>query len=221
PPSLLAQDSLRALRAWSKVDPEQKPAPHRQRCMNPFHLFRSQFGMRLIQLHPWDIHVPDHLLMMGLGTLGRPPLKAIHGLEVDVTDIRGAFVTDAPPLTLQKPFHGRFRQLAPRHQGALPLGELPVAEGTAQPFDVLGRACPGAMRDVPGTGAIEPCTLWIRTREASITLLGWRRQCHVGPPLAENGPKDTERTPVFPRYSSPGLSDFVCSALSLKKCPKY
>src|SRR5919204_3299188 len=163
--------------------------------------------MRLVQLHTGHVDVPDHLLVMGLSTLSRHPLKAIHGLEVDATDVRGAFVTDTPPLTLQELLHGRFWQLAPRHQGALPLGKLPVAEGAPQPFDTLGRACPGAMGDVAYAGAIEPGTLWIRTRESGILLRRWRRRCHVGPPLAENGPEDTEHTPVFPRYYSPGLPE--------------
>jgi hypothetical protein len=64
--------------------------------MEPFHLFRAQYGMRLIPLHAWDLHVSDHLLVPG--PLGRYPLKALHGLEVEATDSGGAFVTDAPPL---------------------------------------------------------------------------------------------------------------------------
>src|SRR4051812_37974227 len=54
-------------------------------------------------------------------------------------------------------------------------------------------------------GAIELGTMWIRARESSISLLRWRRQYHSGPPVAGNEPKDTEQTPVVPRYCSPGL----------------
>ena len=61
------------------------------------------------------------------------------------------------------------------------------------------------MRDVAFAGTIEPDTLWIRAREASISLLRWRRQCHNGPPVVRNGLKDTGLTPVSPRYYSPGL----------------
>jgi hypothetical protein len=117
--------------------------------MDPFHLFRPQFGMHLIPLHTWYVHVLDHLLVMGLGTLRRHTLKARHGLEIDATDVRGAFVTDTPPLTLQEPLHGVFGQLRPGHQGPFTFRELPPAGGAAQPFDVLVLACPGAMRDIP------------------------------------------------------------------------
>jgi hypothetical protein len=48
-------------------------------------------------------------------------------------------------------------------------------------------------------------SMWIRTRESGISLLRWRRLCHGGPPVARNGPKDTDLTPAFPRYYSPGL----------------
>ena len=142
------------LSSRSTVDPEEKPTPHGSRCMDPFPLARAQFGMRLIQWYAGDVHVPDHLVVMGLSTLGRHPLQAIHGLEIDATDVRGTFVTDTPPLTLQALLPGRFWQLAPRHPGALPLGKLPVADGALHTFDMLGRACPGAMGDVPIPGRL-------------------------------------------------------------------
>jgi hypothetical protein len=161
--------------------------------------------MRLIHLHARDVHLLHSLLMMGVCAVGRHTLEAVDGLEIDGTNIRGPLVTDTPPLTFQQLYHGRFWQLAPRHQGAFPLGELPVAQGAAQPFDVPGLAGPSTMPNIACAGAIELCTVWIRARESSISLLRWRRPYHCGPPVAGNGPKDTEPTPVVPRYYSPGL----------------
>jgi hypothetical protein len=163
--------------------------------------------MRLIHLHARDIHLLHGLLMMGLRAVGRDTLEAVDCLEIHGTNVCRPLITDTPPLTLQQLFHSRFWQLAPRHQGALPLGELPVAQGAAQPFDVPGLAGPGAMRDMACAGAIELGTVWIRARESGISLWRWRRQYHSGPPVAGNEPKDTEQTPVVPRYCSPGLPD--------------
>jgi hypothetical protein len=59
------------------------------------------------------------------------------------------------------------------------------------------------MRDVACAGTIELGTLWIRTRESDISLLRWRRQGHNSPPMARNGRKDIDSTPVVPRYYSP------------------
>src|SRR5262245_37694610 len=177
--------------------------------MHPFHLFGAQFGMRLIQLHAGHVHVPDHLLVMGLGPLGGHTLEAIHGLEIDRTYIGSARIADAPPLTFHQLHDRLFGELAAGHEGALPFRELPVACRTAQPFDVLVRPCPRPMRDVAFAGAIELRTVWIRARESSISLLNWRRQCHSGPPWVGNGPKDTRLTPVALRYYSPGLPNWV------------
>ena len=66
-------------------------------------------------------------------------------------------------------------------------------------------ARPRAMDNIACAGAVEPYTLWMRTRESCIALLRWRRQYHSGPPLAGNGPQDTDLTPVSPCYYSPGL----------------
>jgi hypothetical protein len=129
----------------------------------------------------------------------------MDGLEIHGTDIRRALITDAPALTFQALFHGRFREFAPGHQGPLSFRELSVTSRAAQPFDVFVGACPRSMHDVACSGAIEACTLWIRARESGISLLRWRRLCHSGPPVARYGPKDTDLTPVFPRYYSPGL----------------
>src|SRR5262249_51362011 len=123
--------------------------------------------------------------------------------------VRRALITDAPALALQKLFHGRFGEFAPGHQGALPFGELPITSCAAQPFDVFVGACPRSMHDVACAGVVESCTRWMRTRESGISLLHWRRLGHGGPPVARNGPKDTDVTPVFPRYYSPGLPRFV------------
>src|SRR5262245_22315036 len=67
------------------------------------------------------------------------------------------------------------------------------------------RACPRPMHNVLCAGTIEARALWIRTRESGISLRRWRRLCHGGPPVVRNGPKDTDLTPVAPRYCSPGL----------------
>src|SRR2546423_9639513 len=147
--------------------------------------------MGFIQLHAGHVHVPAYLLVMGLSALGCHTLEAILGLEIDRTDIGGAFVTDAPPLTLQQPLPGVFRQFAAGHQGPLPFGELPVACRAAPPLDVCVRACPRPMGDVAFAKPIALRTLWIRARESGISLLGWCRLCHGGPPVARNGPKDT------------------------------
>src|SRR5262245_48759032 len=71
------------------------------------------------------------------------------------------------------------------------------------------RACPRPMHNVLCAGTIEARALWIRTRESGISLRRWRRLCHGGPPVVRNGPKDTDLTPVAPRYCSPGLPLFV------------
>src|SRR5262249_11366580 len=222
---LRASDDLReqrgccALGTRAKVDPEEKPAPHRQGRMYPFHLFGTEFGMRLIQLHALHLHVLHPLAMVRLGPLCSHVLKAMDSLEIHGTDVRRALITDAPALAFQKLFHGRFGEFAPGHQGALPFGELPITSCTAQPVDVFVCACPRSMHDVAFAGVVESCTLWIRTRESGISLLHWRRLYHGGPPVARNGPKDTDVTPVFPRYYSPGLPYFDGARILYILCP--
>jgi hypothetical protein len=197
------------LRAWAKVDPEQKPTSHGQCRMHPFYLLGTEFRMGLIQLYALHLYVLHALSMVRLGSLGSQGLKAMDGLEIHGTNIRCALITDAPALTLQEPFYGRFGELAAGHQGPRPLRELLGANGTAQPFDMLMLARPRAMDNVACAGAVEPHTLWIRTRESCIALLRWRRQYHNGPPVAGNGPQDTDSTPVVPCYYSPGLPFIV------------
>src|SRR5215475_8609030 len=75
------------------------------------------------------------------------------------------------------------------------------------------RACPRPMHNVLCAGTIEARALWIRTRESGISLRRWRRLCHGGPPVVRNGPKDTDLTPVAPRYCSPGLPVIVSTDL--------
>src|SRR5215216_5404685 len=70
------------------------------------------------------------------------------------------------------------------------------------------------MRDIAFAGTIKLPTLWIRARESGIRILHWRRLCHRGPPMVRNGPKDTEVTPVVPRYYSPGLPHLHKSHIS-------
>src|SRR5713101_8405031 len=124
--------------------------------------------MRFIQLDGGHVHLVYNLAMMGLSALGRDVLKAMHRFEIHGTNVGGPFITDAPPLTFHQPYDRVFGELAAGHQGTLPFRELPVACRTAQPFDVLVRPGPRPMRDVAFAGPIEPSTLWIRAREASI-----------------------------------------------------
>src|SRR5262245_36681459 len=176
--------------------------------MDPRYLVWTEFRMGFIQLHPGHVHPTHNLAMVGLGTLGCNLLQALHGVEIYRTNVRSALITDAPPLTFHQLYDGIFGKLAAGHEGALPFRELPVACHTAQPFDVLARPGPRPMRDVASARTIQLRTSCIRAREASISRLDWRRQCHSGPPLRRIGPKDIDSTPVFPRYYSPGLPRF-------------
>jgi hypothetical protein len=83
--------------------------------MHPLDLFGPEFRMGLIQLHPLHIHVLHTLLMVLHSSLGRHPLKAMHSLEIDGTDVSGSRITDTPALTFQKSFHSGLRELAPSH----------------------------------------------------------------------------------------------------------
>jgi hypothetical protein len=157
------QHGRHLLCAWADVDPQQKPAAHGQRGMDPRHLAWTQFRMGFIPLHPWDVYRTDHLTMVGLSTLRSDVLKAMHRLEINRTNVGGALITDAPPLTFRQAYDRVFGELTAGHQRAFPFGELPVAYGAAQPFDVFVHACPRPMRDVAFTGLIEPRTLWIWT----------------------------------------------------------
>src|SRR5262245_15568674 len=212
--SLCASDDLcdqhrgRVLGTGAEVDPQQEPTPHGQRGMHPFHLFGTQFGMRLIQLHPLHLQVLHALPVVRFRALGCHPLEAMDGLEIHRTNVGGPLIADAPSLTFHQPYDGVFRELAAGHQSALAFRELPATSRTAQPFDMLVRPGPRPMRDVAFAKTIEPGTLWIWARESGIALLRWRRQCHNGPPVARNGLKDTELAPVSPRYYSPGLPFF-------------
>jgi hypothetical protein len=92
--------------------------------------------------------------MMRLGPLRSHVLKAIDGLEIHVTDVSRACITDAPSLTLQELCHGRFGELAAGHQGPFPLGELPGANGAAQPLDMFVFARPRLMHKLPSPGRL-------------------------------------------------------------------
>jgi hypothetical protein len=206
--NLRSQRGGHRLRARADVDPQQQPAAHSQGGMDPRHLAWTQLRMGLSPWPPWDVYRPDHLAMVGLSALRSDVLQAMHRLEIDRTNVGGARLTDAPALTLRESYDRGFGELTAGPQRAFPFGALPVACGAAQPFEVLVRACPRPMRAVAFAGPIEPRTLWMWTRESSLSLLRWRRLCHGGPPVARNGPKDTDMTPVFARYSSPGLPIF-------------
>jgi len=126
--------------------------------------------MRRIHLHARDIDVLHGLLLMGVGTVGRHTLAAVDGLALDGTHVCRPFSTATPPLPWQQLCHRRFWPLAPRPQGAVPLGALPVAQGAAHPFDVPGLAGPGAMRKSACAGAIALGTGWMRARASRISL---------------------------------------------------
>jgi hypothetical protein len=128
--------------------------------MHPCHLSGTEFGRRFIQLHALHLYVVHTLPMVRLGPLGSHPLEAMDRLEVHGSDGRRARITDAPALTFQELFHGRFRKLAAGHQSAFPCRKLPAACHTAQPCDVLVRPWPRPRRDVAFTRTIEPYTLW-------------------------------------------------------------
>src|SRR4029453_10491731 len=79
------QRGCRLLSPRSKVDPQEEPTAHGQCRMHPFHLFGTQFGMCLIQLHTQHLHVLHALLMVLHGPLSCHPLKAMHSLEIHGT----------------------------------------------------------------------------------------------------------------------------------------
>jgi hypothetical protein len=110
--------------------------------------------MRLVPRHTGHVDVPDHLLVMGLGTLGRHPLEAIYGLEIDGTEVGGPCVTDAPALALAQPLHGVCGPLAAGHQRPFALRALVSTRGAAQPFDGRVFARPGTMHDRVDVGAM-------------------------------------------------------------------
>jgi hypothetical protein len=167
--------------------------------MYPFDVLWTKLRMGLIQLHARHLDLTGDLPMVNLGAVGSHALKPMDGLERHATDIGGPLVTDAPPLTLEQPFDRLFWQLTPGHQGPCPLGELLVAHRASQPFDMLVLACPRSMGDVAFTGAIKQRTFWSGARKRRIPFLRWRRRYHVGPPLAGNGLKDIDLTPVLLR----------------------
>src|SRR4029453_2045412 len=99
---LRAQRCCRVLVTRSEVDPQEEPTPHGQRGMPPFHLLRTQFGMRLIPLHPLHLQVLHALAGVHLSPMGPYPLEAMDRLEIHGTDGGRARITDAPALTFQE-----------------------------------------------------------------------------------------------------------------------
>ena len=143
--------------------------------------------MRLIPLHALHLYVLHTLALVRLGPLRSHVLKAMDGLEIYGTDIRRALITDAPALTLQELFYGRFGELAPGHQGPFSLGELTAAEGAAQPLNVLVLARPGAMDYIASVRLIAQPTSSIGARKSRIPFMRWCRRSHSGPPVVGNG----------------------------------
>ncbi len=85
---------------------------------------------------------------MLLGPPGRHLLEPVDGFDIHLTNVRRAFITDTPPLTLEEAFHCRFGQLRRFHQSAAPLGELLATDGTPQPLDGVALPGPGPVGDV-------------------------------------------------------------------------
>jgi hypothetical protein len=99
--------------------------------------------------------------------------------------------------------------LHPGH--APPHPEDPLARSTPayKPSSLSVRcawhAYPRPMHNVPCAGTTEAHTLWIGHEHQVALSRSWRRLCHRDPPLARNGPKDMELTPVGTCYYPPGL----------------
>ena len=122
----------------------------------------------------------------------------MHGLDIHLTDVCRALITDTPALTLGQPDHLLFRQLAPGHQSALSLGKLPLAKGASQTLNAFIFSCPGTVDDVAPARLIEQTTRWIGAGKPRIFGLNWRSRWHWSPLLVEFGPQYADFTPVFP-----------------------
>jgi hypothetical protein len=122
------------LGARAPVYPQDAAAAHGDGAMPPLDAGTTPFGVQLVQLHPRNLQVPRDRRVVCLGPLGSDALEAMHGLDVDPTEVGRARVAHAPPLTLQQPLHGLFGQFAAFHQGASAHRELLPARRAAQPF---------------------------------------------------------------------------------------
>ena len=132
------------------------------------------FGVPLVQLDRRDPQITRDLCVMCLSPVGRDGLEALHGLDVDPTDVSGPCVTDAPALTLQQPLDSLLGELGGFHQRPPTRGEFLPTRLAAQPLDVLVLTGPRAVRD----GACPPWAptgaAHIGTREVAIGLTLWR-----------------------------------------------
>ena len=69
--------------------------------------------MGFVQLHPGHVHLTDYLTMVGLSTLGRALLQAVHGFEIQGIQFAGH---PAPSMTCREglttlPGHGQLVNL--------------------------------------------------------------------------------------------------------------
>src|SRR5262245_1361394 len=100
-----------AMSTRAKVDSQEQPTPHDRRGRHPVHLFGTQFGIRLIQLHPLHLEVLHALLVVRHSPLGSHPLEEIDGLEIHSTNVGGPRITDTPPLTVHQLYDMSSRNL--------------------------------------------------------------------------------------------------------------
>jgi len=68
-------------------------------------MWAPPFGVHLVQLDRRDLQITRDLCVRCLSPVGRDVLAALHGLEVDPTEVSGPGVTDAPALTRPQPFY--------------------------------------------------------------------------------------------------------------------
>ncbi len=163
--------------------PLQKEALHRQGRQQPLPTMTPDLRPHLVQLHPLDLHLLNHLLMVLLSALRRQALEPMHSLYVHITNIGRPFVTHAPALTFEQPGHGLFRQFGLLHQRPLSLGKLGFTDVADQSFNVFVLARPRPMPDIALTWLLEYRTLWIRTAKKVIFVGVWSKQVHqFGPP---------------------------------------
>jgi hypothetical protein len=133
-------------------------------------------GVPLVQLDRLDPQVTRALLMVLLSPLGGDVLEAVHGLDVDPTEVSGPCVTDAPALTLQQPLPGLRGPLGAFHPRPPTRGELLPTRLAAPPLEVLVLAGPRAVGDGAGPLRAPTGAAQIGTRACALVLTLWRER---------------------------------------------
>jgi len=132
--------------------------------------------MGFIQLHPFHLQVLDGLLVVFPSPMRSDALEAMYGLDVDATDIGRPFIADPPSLTFEQLEHGRFWQLAARHQGTFPFRKLAPTGRARQALYMVVFPRPRPMTEIVPTGLVEIRTRLIRTGKSTILSLdNWCR----------------------------------------------